>query len=186
MRRLLLIAERDMIDIIPAAAQHSAVVAALSQQTFVDAFVKDNNPADLNAYVSQAFSEATIQQELSDPSSAFYLAYLQEELIGYLKLRRGSAPDALRDCKALELQRIYVRQRAVGRGIGAQLMQTAVDYALKAEYHVLWLGVWERNPSAIAFYRKWGFTKFGTHTFMIGKDAQTDWLMQKSLTEKEP
>ena len=175
-----------MVNIISAAAQHSAVLASLSQQTFVDAFGKDNNPADLHNYVSQAFSETTIRQELLDPDSAFYLAYLHEEPIGYLKLRRGGTPRALPDCKALELQRIYVQQRAVGRGIGAQLMQTAVDYALKAEYHVLWLGVWERNPSAIAFYQKWGFAKFGTHTFMIGQDAQTDWLMRKSLANEKP
>ena len=163
-----------MVHIIPAAAQHSAVLASLSQQTFVDAFGKDNNPADLNAYVSQAFSKATIRQELLDPSCSFYLAYLHEEPIGYLKLRQGSTPRALQDRKALELQRIYVQQRAVGRGIGARLMQTAIDYARQAGHRVLWLGVWERNPSAIAFYRKWGFAKFGTHTFMIGQDAQTD------------
>lgn len=175
-----------MINIIRAAAQHSAVLASLSQQTFVDAFGKDNNPIDLNAYVSQAFSEATIQQELLDPGSVFYLAYLQEEPIGYLKLRRGRTPNTLRHCQAMELQRIYVQQRAVGRGIGARLMQTAVDYARQAGYRVLWLGVWERNPSAIAFYQKWGFSKFDTHTFMIGQDAQTDWLMQKLLDNEEP
>ena len=175
-----------MVNIIPAAEQHSAVLASLSQQTFVDAFGKDNNPVDLHDYVSQAFDEATIRQELLDPNSAFYLAYLQEEPIGYLKLRRGSTPDALRDYQALELQRIYVRQRVVGQGIGARLMQTAIDYARQARHRVLWLGVWEHNPSAIAFYRKWGFTKFGTHTFMIGQDAQTDWLMRKSLANKEP
>ncbi len=173
-----------MVNIVPAAAQHSAILASLSQQTFVDAFGEDNNPADLNAYVSQAFSEATIRQELLDVSSAFYLAYLHEEPIGYLKLRRGGTPRVLQDYKALELQRIYVQQRAVGRGIGARLMQTAVDYAHQAGCHVLWLGVWEHNPLAIAFYQKWGFTKFDTHSFMIGRDAQTDWLMQKSLTNK--
>jgi GNAT superfamily N-acetyltransferase len=173
-----------MIHIIPAAAQHSAVLASLSRQTFVDAFGKENNPTDLNAYVDEAFSETTIRQELLDPNSAFYLAYLQEELIGYLKLRRGRTPSALRDCQALELQRIYVQQRAIGRGVGARLMQAAVDYARQAECYVLWLGVWERSPSAIAFYQKWGFTKFSTHTFMIGQDAQTDWLMQKLLTNE--
>lgn len=103
------------------------------------------------------------------------------ELIGYLKLRWGSTPRALQGSKALELQRIYVQQRAIGQGIGARSMQTAVDHAHQAAYHILWLGVWEHNPAAITFYQIWGFTKFGTHTFMIGQDAQTNWLMQKSI-----
>jgi ribosomal protein S18 acetylase RimI-like enzyme len=56
-------------------------------------------------------------------------------------------------------------------------MQTAE--ALKKD--VIWLGVWEKNSRAISFYTKFGFKKFATHVFMLGDDAQTDWLMKKDL-----
>lgn len=173
-----------MIHIAPATSHDSTLLTTLSRQTFVDAFGKDNDEADLKAYVEQAFSEPTIRQELSDPNASFYIAYQDDNPIGYLKLRRGKVPDQLQDQWALELQRIYVHQYALGQGVGARLMQTAIDYAQKCHYQVLWLGVWEHNPSAIAFYQKWGFKKFGSHTFMIGQDAQTDWLMQKQLVEE--
>jgi ribosomal protein S18 acetylase RimI-like enzyme len=45
----------------------------------------------------------------------------------------------------------------------------------------LWLGVWERNPRAIAFYRKSGFSDAGTTTFQLGSDLQTDRVMVASL-----
>jgi ribosomal protein S18 acetylase RimI-like enzyme len=45
----------------------------------------------------------------------------------------------------------------------------------------MWLGVWERNPRAVAFYRKYGFTRVGEHTFMLGADAQTDWVLARPL-----
>jgi ribosomal protein S18 acetylase RimI-like enzyme len=38
----------------------------------------------------------------------------------------------------------------------------------------LWLGVWERNPRAIAFYAKSGFVDIGSHDFFVGADRQTD------------
>ena len=170
-----------MIQIQLATPQHSAALARLACQTFVDAFGKDNNEADLKAYVDEAFREDTLKRELADPAAAFYLAVAGNEWLGYAKLRRGALPDQLTERSAVELQRIYVHQHALGQGIGAQLMQTAIDYAQQHKYKALWLGVWERNPSAIAFYQRWGFTQFGTHTFMIGQDAQTDWLMQRRI-----
>jgi GNAT superfamily N-acetyltransferase len=173
-----------MVHVTPAGVQHKKVLASMGKQTFIDAFGVDNNPADLDAYVSQAFSEDTVRRELLDPNSAVYIAYQKGEPIGYLKLRQGVAPQALQDSRALELQRIYVQQRALGQGIGARLMQTAIDHANRGGYRILWLGVWERNPLAINFYQRWGFTKFGTHIFTIGQDAQTDWLMQKLLIDQ--
>jgi GNAT superfamily N-acetyltransferase len=44
-----------------------------------------------------------------------------------------------------------------------------------------WLGVWERNPRANAFYRKVGFTDVGSHVFMVGTDPQTDRIMVRHL-----
>ena len=47
-------------------------------------------------------------------------------------------------------------------------------------YELLWLGVWEHNEKAKAFYKKWDFTDTGNkHDFPIGSTPQTDhWLMK--------
>ena len=45
----------------------------------------------------------------------------------------------------------------------------------------LWLGVWERNARAQAFYRKCGFEKVGTQIFVVGTDPQTDHVMMRNL-----
>jgi ribosomal protein S18 acetylase RimI-like enzyme len=65
--------------------------------------------------------------------------------------------------------------------VAAALMQACLDQARKAEHDVVYLGVWEHNPRAIAFYRKWGFEKVGEHVFLLGDDEQTDWLMLRPL-----
>ena len=60
-------------------------------------------------------------------------------------------------------------------------MQAAIDEAQRRGHDTLWLGVWEHNPRARAFYRKWGFVEVGTHIFVLGSDPQTDILMQRVM-----
>ncbi len=56
-----------------------------------------------------------------------------------------------------------------------------MTYAKQRNFDSIWLGVWEKNFSAIQLYHKRGFEKFGEHTFQMGDDAQTDWLLKKAL-----
>ena len=53
--------------------------------------------------------------------------------------------------------------------------------AREKQAHYVWLGVWEKNERAIAFYRKNGFVAFDTHIFKLGDDEQTDILMKLPL-----
>ena len=45
----------------------------------------------------------------------------------------------------------------------------------------IWLGVWEENNKAIAFYKRHGFEVFGSHPFKLGGDLQRDLLMKRLL-----
>lgn len=60
-------------------------------------------------------------------------------------------------------------------------MAAAVGAARERDGAVLWLGVWERNPRAQAFYRKSGFVDVGSQVFLVGTDAQTDRVMELIL-----
>jgi ribosomal protein S18 acetylase RimI-like enzyme len=57
----------------------------------------------------------------------------------------------------------------------------AVDHsAVELGGRTLWLGVWERNPRAIAFYAKCGFVDVGEHAFIFGTEEQTDRVMARA------
>ena len=53
-------------------------------------------------------------------------------------------------------------------------MSAVHEAAIELGGQHVWLGVWERNPRAIAFYSKMGFTQVGNHAFYVGPDCQTD------------
>lgn len=67
------------------------------------------------------------------------------------------------------------------QGFGNVLMNAAFKEAKRLQKKEVWLGVWEHNTNALAFYRKKGFKKFSEHVFVIGKDTQIDWLMKFEL-----
>ena len=104
-----------------------------------------------------------------------------EKVVGYAKVKEGKSPKELNSENGIEIERIYTLSEYRGKSVGKLLMQTCIDIALKRGYTEIWLGVWEYNPRAIAFYEKWGFEKFGSHPFLLGNDLQTDLLMKKKL-----
>ena len=56
------------------------------------------------------------------------------------------------------------------------MMDEAIKLANEKNKNKIWLGVWEKNMNAIAFYKKAGFEKTGSHSFFMGKEEQIDLL----------
>lgn len=153
-------------------------LADISRKTFSEAFEKYNNPEDFKNYLTYAFAESTLLEQLNNADSFFYFLYADKELAGYFKINIGEAQSEIQDESSIELERIYVVSNFQGQGYGAYMLEEAIAFAKRQEKKRLWLGVWEENPDAIRFYEKNGFAKFGTHPYYVGKDKQTDWLMR--------
>ena len=68
-----------------------------------------------------------------------------------------------------------------GKGLAQALMDACIGELRRQNADAVWLGVWEHNPRAIAFYRKCGFTEVGEHVFVLGEDPQRDVVMVKPL-----
>ena len=120
---------------------------------------------------------------MNHPQSEFYFILDQDRVAGYFKINTGEAQTESHDPWAMEIERIYVRKVYQGQGFGKQMIRKVVDLAAEKQIDHIWLGVWEMNPGAIAFYEKQGFKKFGTHVFTVGDDDQTDILMGLNLRE---
>jgi diamine N-acetyltransferase len=164
-----------------ATALDNILLAELGAETFIDSFAADNTPKNLNCYSTAAFSPEKQAQELADPVSKFLIAENDEAVVGYARLKSGPAPEAVSGSKPMEIARFYARKAWIRKGVGTRLMKACLGEAKQADCDVVWLGVWKRNLQAIAFYRKWGFSKVGTQVFQLGDDAQRDWLMARTV-----
>lgn len=166
----------------------AAALSALGAQTFRDTFEAENTPDDMARYLADAFSPARQAAEIADPASIVLLAEHRTEaglaeLIGYAHLVTGDVSDAVHGPAPMELKRMYVAKPWHGRRVAHALMEAGINAARARGVRTLWLGVWECNPRAQAFYAKYGFVRVGEHTFVLGSDAQTDWLFARSLAD---
>jgi ribosomal protein S18 acetylase RimI-like enzyme len=171
------------ISIRQATAVDNTLLAELGAETFYDSFAADNTLENVSAYLAASFSPEKQAAELADANSTFFIAEIEDEVCGYARLKFGEAPPQIMGQQPMEIARFYARKWWVGRGVGAQLMRSCLDKARNADCDVVWLGVWEKNPRAIAFYRKWGFVEVGAQTFQVGDDLQHDFIMARAVTQ---
>ena len=157
------------------------LLAELGGRTFHETFSPDNTSEDMNAYLASSFSLAHQSAELADPASTFLIAEVSGIAAGYAKLHAGEPAAGIEGDNPIELVRLYVAREWLGRGVGEELMRACVDEARSAGYKTIWLGVWERNARAQAFYRKWDFRAVGEHIFQLGSDPQRDILMERAI-----
>lgn len=153
----------------------------MARQAFLQAYSSQNKPENVPDYLNRAFSKCQLYEELNEDASAFLLAELEGEIIGYVKVNFTPAQTDLQDPESMEIARLYVLEDFLGQGAGKFLLDQAINFAKQHHKNYVWLGVWEHNARAIRFYEKNGFTKFGTHPFPFGDEIQTDWLMKKQL-----
>jgi ribosomal protein S18 acetylase RimI-like enzyme len=163
--------------------QDAEKLTPLAIKIFNDTFADNplNQPEDMDEYISEAFSFEQTRSELADENSIFFIAETDGEMIGYAKLQKHSKEDCISDENPIELQRLYVAHGFHGRGVAAKIMETCFEESKRQNFQTIWLGVWEYNYRAQKFYEKLGFQKVGNHIFMLGKDAQTDLIMEKKL-----
>lgn len=165
----------------------AARLADLAARTFYDAFAAGNRPEDMATHMARSYAPAIQRAEIVDP--AVHVLLVENEgrakPIAYTQLRfrhpNKPAPTCVTGQNPCEIWRFYIDRPWIGRGVAQRLMSAAIDQARALDAQTIWLGVWERNSRAIAFYRKCGFTLVGEHEFLFANEVQTDLVMARAI-----
>lgn len=153
----------------------------VSADTFNETFKDQNSPEQINAYLKREFNLQQLEKQLANRSSQFFFVYVNDEVAGYLKVNTDDAQSEKMGDESLEIERIYVKRKYQKYGLGKNLLNKAVEIAIEQKKKKIWLGVWEENENAIAFYQKKGFVQTGAHSFYMGDEEQVDLIMTKIL-----
>lgn len=173
--------EHTSITIIQANIKDADAIAKLGAITFYETYAAYNTTTDMELYTSQHYNTATVAEEINQPGIQYFLALYNNIPSGFAKMRNTEQPELLANTRNIEIERIYVLQQFQKLKIGKTLIEYCVNKAKQDDFEVIWLGVWQKNPKAIDFYERNGFEKFGVHSFLLGQDLQTDWLMKRKL-----
>lgn len=156
-------------------------LSTISRETFWDTFAQYNTRENMEAFLAQAYNQEKLAQELATPNSFFYFLKKGTQTLGYLKLNIADAQSEEIAPDALEIERIYIQKEHLRQGYGKYLLDFAEEKAHGLNKTALWLGVWEHNERAKAFYEKMGFHEVGAHDFYLGDDQQRDLLLLKTF-----
>lgn len=156
-------------------------LAHLSERTFRDTFTTKNNPSDVELYCAENFGPEIQQQDILDANCVTLLAEVDGQLVGFAQVRLYAPKECVAAAHPSELHRLYILKEWQGRGVAHKIMSQALSTAAHAGADAIWLGVWEHNPRAIAFYHKHKFKVMGEHIFQFGNDPQRDLVMMAGL-----
>jgi len=166
-----------------ATLEDAAALAEFGARTFLETFAADNSAEDMAKHLASAWSPDLQRAEIADPMLDTLLAVDAGGIFGgFAQLHAQRAPPGGPTQKPVELKRFYVDKPWQGRGLARELMAAVEQQARARGAHELWLGVFQRNARARAFYAKCGFRKVGTQVFVVGDDPQTDDIMLKEIT----
>ncbi len=166
-----------------ATLSEAIALLAFAQNTFTATYAHLNEPVFFEQYVSSNFRIENMESELQNEQIEYWIIKENEAIIAYIKLNINRLHDAetiIHDTQGSmsELERIYISDTQKGKGLGKILIRKACERAAFFQNDWLWLGVWEENSKALAFYKHLGFEIFGGHAFYMGEDKQDDFLMR--------
>lgn len=173
------------INIRPVQPDMLETLVQLEQQTFTETFRDTYSKEDMEAFLSEKKGIAAIERELLTEGAHYYICYHDDAPAGFLKLNLDKQPDdeahTVLPTPVMELEKIYVLQAFQGLKLGKALIQYAYAVAREHKIKIIWLGVWEHNTKARAFYEWEGFERFSEHRFMVGSQLDTDLLYKKTV-----
>lgn len=158
-------------------------LAGVAEATFRDTFATENSAEDMDAFCKARYGEPIQAAEIANPNMSTLLCEQDRSLIGFAQLRFGEAPSCVVANAPAEIQRLYVAKAFHGLGVAHRLMKESLAEMSSRGHDVVWLGVWERNFRATAFYRKFGFVEVGDHVFTLGSDRQRDIVMARAVVD---
>lgn len=163
----------------PAQPDDAVALEHLAGRVFTSTYGPRLSPETLRHHLETELCTHVFRCELLESRSAYWVAQLEGELIGFIKLERTALPACVPSKNAIELLKLYVDTDHHSLGAGSRLLETALG-SLSPDLEVIWLLVWEENPRAIAFYRKHGFEPIGRQDVLVGETAFHDLVMIKS------
>lgn len=125
-------------------------------------------------YTETMYAVEKLATEIADPNVLYVIAADDKTDLGYMKLTldyplsigqgfslgtgTGSQIEA---SNALYLDRIYLSENAVGKGIGTKLVEMSVEMAQNLGKTAVWLAAMD-SSRAVGMYQKMGFVECGT------------------------
>lgn len=159
----------------------ASALAELARQTFIETYAEQNDAEQIRTHCDKNFGIVQQSKEIADSNYVVILAYRDEDLVGFAQVVNNPAPPSIEAENAVALYRYYVKKEWHGKGIAQPLLAEAEKAAKTFGANQLWLGMWEHNARALAYYQKIGFQHVGWMDYQFGDIVERDYVLLKQL-----
>ena len=166
----------------PATVADIPVLRQLGATTFRETYRAISDPREVDEYADENFTADKVEAWFRKPCARTLIASLDDVPVGYAHVRSAKVPACVTDRKAVELSRLYLLASAQGRGVGGALIAAALGEIAALGGQTVWLGAYDRNVKALAFYASLGFVQVGTHAFEFGGQIYADPVLTRRVT----
>jgi len=162
----------------------AAAICDLGRRAFVARFGHLYRPEDLAAFLDKVYSEAPVLREVGDPGLRIAVMEDGGALVSFCKIAlKSSLPAGHSNALCpMELKQLYTDPTRIGGGLGARLMEWALQMAEQAGADEIQLSVYSDNPEAQRFYARYGFAKIADIEFWVGDHCDAEFMFARKMT----
>jgi ribosomal protein S18 acetylase RimI-like enzyme len=167
-----------MTTIVPATIHDCKILTRIGSRSLLESHGRSAPAPVMQAYLSEKFTEAALEQELANPQNIFNIIYHNHQPAGYSKIIYRQPLKQVPQKKITKMERLYLLQEYYSLKLGQQLLQYNIDLSRQEGEEGMWLYVWKENERAMRFYTKAGFRIIGDGFFRLTDDhANPNWQM---------
>ena len=167
----------------PADAQ---ALSAIGRDTFVETFGHLYPPADLAAFLQDAYGLEKTRRDLADPAKAAWLVEDGDKVVGHALAGPCDLPHEDVAPEDGELKRLYILAAHRGGGAGSRLLAETFAWLEADGPRTLWIGVWSENFGAQRLYERQGFEKAGEYEFVVGSIRDREFILRRTADAPPP
>ena len=145
------------IDIRPMQSENLELLHAICCDAYSQNFAHHWEEGGLESYLGDVFGIEKLRTELLNNGIRYYVAFVEEQPVAFMKLNLASNLPGLATDEGIELDKVYILPAFKGKGIGKALLDKAIEMAQSNKKRIVWLCVIDTNTEAISFYKKIGF-----------------------------
>lgn len=178
--------ESAIIELRRATPADRDLLAQAGRTCFIETFGHLYRPEDLAAFLGTAHAPEAWQRTLADPALATWIAVGAAGFVaGYAVAGPCKLPVAGREPLAGELRQLYLRAGYQRRGLGTQLLETALAWLEAAGHEPLYIGVWSENFGARRLYARHGFQPVGEYLFPVGQHRDREFILKRQIVSRQ-
>ena len=153
----------ELIEIKKIDSASAEALSSLAKTIYVNHYAHLWIPGGMDWYMNEfAYPISKIISELENKNCLHYIAYINNEPVGYLKINIDAAIEGGDIKEGIEVERIYIDTSAVNKGLGTHLMNFAADIAKFYQKKYIFLKAMDSAQLALQFYKKIGYEIVGS------------------------